>query len=61
MGAYNYERRELTRVLDAGPAEGETLFRLQVSGKESTKYLNITAAQLKTMIETLCAEKWEGI
>jgi hypothetical protein len=56
MGAYNYKQRELTRVLDAGPAEGETFFRLKVSGKESTKYLNLTPAQLKALIEAVFPE-----
>lgn len=56
---YHYERDQLTRVLDGGPNDNETWFRLQVQGRESSKLLSITPEQLSTLIEALWPEREE--
>ncbi len=40
-----FNRAEITDVIAAGPDDGETFYRLLVSGKRSTKHLRVTAEQ----------------
>jgi hypothetical protein len=48
-----YERRELGRVLDAGPHDDETWYRLQVSGRETSKHLSISEATLRRILDVV--------
>lgn len=56
----HYRRAEFQSVLDAGPHPDEDWFRLQVSGTEKTKHLNITPAELEAIRDVLCGtgELW---
>lgn len=44
--ASKYRHAEIQDVLDAGPADDETWFRLQVQGKHKSKHLNVSRDQL---------------
>lgn len=46
----SYKIKELQRILDAGPADGEDFFRLRISGAKKTKHLNISKNELQTLI-----------
>ena len=48
----SYKIKELQRILDAGPADGEDFFRIRVSGAKKTKHLNISKNELQTLIYT---------
>lgn len=50
----DYERKQIQRVLDAGPAKEETWFRLQVSGKVESKTLVVSGDTLR-MIQAIVA------
>jgi hypothetical protein len=49
----HYHRAEIQAVLDAGPHPDETWFRLQVSGAEKSKHLNISPDQLVAIRDIL--------
>lgn len=47
------ERDQLERVLKAGPHAGYDHFQMKILGREKTKYLDVSAEQLKTLIDVL--------
>lgn len=49
----NYRLNEITRVLSAGPIEGEDWYRLVISGAESTKHLNVSPDEVTDLALTL--------
>lgn len=49
--AYRFE--EILRVVDAGPADDETWYRLQVSGKATSQHMNVTATELEVIAALL--------
>lgn len=49
--AFHYRESELRRVLDAGPAEGDDFYRVQVSGKLTSRTLNLSPDELARMVE----------
>lgn len=51
MREFNYQRREIQDVLDAGSATGEDWYRLQASGAHTSKHLNVTRQQLEAIRE----------
>lgn len=52
-----YEEREISRVLDAGPHDDETWFRLQIRGRLATRWLNATPAQVRRIAAVLADSK----
>lgn len=53
MPEFNYERHEIQRVIDAGIADDETFYRLQVSGKVQCRTLAISTEQLAAIRDIL--------
>jgi hypothetical protein len=49
----SYERRQIQRVLDAGPADGWGDYTLIIGGKEKTKTLSVTAGQVRRIAAIL--------
>jgi hypothetical protein len=52
----DYARSQITRVVDGGTSDGDAFYRLQVSGKVSSKSLNVTADQLSRIAAMLHAD-----
>jgi hypothetical protein len=50
---FQYRRIEIQEVLDAGPHDDEDWFRLQISGKHSTKHLNLTPVEVAVVRDLL--------
>lgn len=48
-----YRRAEIQDTLDAGPADDETWFRLQIRGKRDTKHLNVSPAEVAAIRDLL--------
>lgn len=48
-----YAAQELHEQLKRGPHEGEDFFRLQVTGKGASRWVNITPEMLVGIIEVL--------
>ena len=48
-----YAAAQLYGVLEAGPAEGEDFFRLQVSGKSTSKWINVPASVVEEVAAIL--------
>ena len=51
----NYRRNEIQDVLDAGPHDDETWFRLLVIGKKQSKHLSVSAEELAAIRDILHA------
>lgn len=50
---YDYYRKEITDVIEAGPQKDEDFFRVKVFGKTDSKHLNVTADQLRTLADAM--------
>lgn len=48
-----YERQMLREQLERGPDPGEDFFRLKVTGRGETKWLNVSPAILTALIEAI--------
>jgi hypothetical protein len=48
-----YARTMLREQLDRGPDPGEDFFRLKVTGKSETKWLNVSPAELANIIDAI--------
>jgi hypothetical protein len=51
--ADTYRRNEIQQLLDAGPHDEETWFRLKILGKSETKHLNVSPAEVEAIRDLL--------